>query len=130
MLFVYFLYMDYLKTINSSLENLKKYEHVLSTGDYYYEKDICFYKSCGSVTVYNFGIKMKVSTTLNNFTTIGYIPKYYTPGSPITFPVMNEHNGEYVGMMQLCTNGDIRLCPRIDVVGMYLLFSATYANYY
>ncbi len=50
--------------INSSLENLKYYEYKLSSGDYYYEKDICFYKSCGSVTVYNFGIKMKVSAAL------------------------------------------------------------------
>ncbi len=57
--------------INSSLENLKYYEYKLSSGDYYYEKDICFYKSCGSVTVYNFGIKMKVSAALNRFTTIG-----------------------------------------------------------
>lgn len=115
--------------INSSLENLKYYEYKLSSGDYYYEKDICFYKSCGSVTVYNFGIKMKVSIALNRFTTIGYIPQYYTPGADITFPVMNASNGEYVGMMQLGTNGDIRLCPLIDVMGMDLLFSATYINY-
>ena len=115
--------------INSSLENLKYYEYKLSSGDYYYEKDICFYKSCGSVTVYNFGIKMKVSIALNRFTTIGYIPQYYTPGADITFPVMDASKGEYVGMMQLGTNGDIRLCPLIDVIGMDLLFSATYINY-
>lgn len=72
---------------------------------------------------------MKVSTTLNRFTTIGYIPQYYTPGANITFPVMNASKGEYVGMMQLGTNGDIRLCPLIDVIGMDLLFSATYINY-
>ena len=118
-----------INTLNSSLENLKYYEYKLSSGDYYYEKDICFYKSCGSVTVYNFGIKMKVSIALNRFTTIGYIPQYYTPGADITFPVMNASNGEYVGMMQLGTNGDIRLCPLIDVMGMDLLFSATYINY-
>ena len=115
--------------LNSSLENLKYWEYKLSSGDYYYEKDICFYKLCGSVTVYNFGIKMNVSIDLNRFTTIGYIPQYYTPAADITFPVMNASNGEYVGMMQLGTNGDIRLCPLIDVMGMDLLFSATYINY-
>lgn len=78
------------------------------------------------VTVYDFGIKMKRDCTLHIYTLIGYIPKGYCPGATINVSAMSH--GEYIGLIQFHSNGNIYLYPIVSHINKSLHFSATYCN--
>lgn len=78
------------------------------------------------ITVYDFGIKMKIACPLNTYTLIGYIPKGYYPGATIHVSVMSH--GEYIGLIEFHSNGNIYLCPIVSHINKSLHFSATYCN--